>query len=429
MLKDKIIQSTIILMIGGFLTKILGMVIKVVTTRLIGVEGMSIYMLIFPTFSLFMTLSQLSFPTSISKLVSEERHNNVRLISTTVPLSLVVNLFLMVVVFLVAHPIAFYLLKDERCFLPIVAIAFVLPFDSLSNLLRGYFFGKEKMIPHVVSHIFEQLVRLFFTVLMIPYLVKLNILYAVCFLVLVNLISEALSIFVLFLFLPKNVVLKKEDLKPNRKNLKDVLEISIPTTGSRLIGNIGMFLEPILITSFALLAHHPLKSIQQEYAIITGYVFPILLLPGFFTGAIASAILPQLSKNYIEGKNRKFKKKLKLGCFLSLGIGLPFTILLMMFPDVLLKLFYGSTKGSRYLQILAPFFLFYYVESPFASALQAMNKSKNIMVDNFYGILAKSLSIAIFMMTNLGIYALIIGNILNVFIITTRHFRCIQKNV
>ena len=44
MFREKIIQSTIILMIGGLLTKILGMVIKVVTTRLIGVEGMSIYM-------------------------------------------------------------------------------------------------------------------------------------------------------------------------------------------------------------------------------------------------------------------------------------------------------------------------------------------------------------------------------------------------
>jgi len=429
MFKEKIIQSTIILIIGGFITKILGMFIRIVMTRLIGIDGMSIYMLIYPTFALFMTLSQLSFPTSISKLVSEKRHNNLRLISTTVPLSLIINFFLMIVIFVIARPISIYLLQDERCFLPILSIALVLPFDSLSNLLRGYFFGKEKMFPHVVSHIFEQIVRLILIVVTIPTLTKINLIYAVSFLVLVNLVSEALSIFILFLFLPKNFTIKKEDLKPNKQNLKDVLEISLPTTGSRLIGNIGMFLEPILFTTALLAAGFSQKYIQSEYAIINGYVLPILLLPGFFTGAISSAILPQLTRSYVENKLQNFKRKLRLGCFLSLLIGIPATCFLVCFPEFLLKTFYHTTLGATYLRILAPFFLLYYLESPFSSALQAMNKSKNIMIDNFLGMLGKSLAIFILSLSKLGIYSLLIGNILNVSIITTRHFLTIKKNL
>ena len=54
--KEKFIKSTIILIIGGFITKILGMVIKVINTRLIGLEGISLYMLIFPSFSFFITI-------------------------------------------------------------------------------------------------------------------------------------------------------------------------------------------------------------------------------------------------------------------------------------------------------------------------------------------------------------------------------------
>ena len=137
MFKDRIIKSTLILMIGGLITKLLGMFIRIVMTRTIGIEGMGIYMLIFPTFSLFMTLSQLSFPISISKLVSEDKHNNKKLVFSTIPLSLLVNFLLMIVLFIIAKPIAIYLLKDERCYLPILSIALVLPFDSLSNLLRG----------------------------------------------------------------------------------------------------------------------------------------------------------------------------------------------------------------------------------------------------------------------------------------------------
>ena len=43
MKNSKFIQSTIVLIIGGLITKILGMVIKIVTTRLIGTEGIGLY--------------------------------------------------------------------------------------------------------------------------------------------------------------------------------------------------------------------------------------------------------------------------------------------------------------------------------------------------------------------------------------------------
>ena len=68
--KNIFIKSTLILVLGGFLTKILGMIIKVFTTRIVGTEGIGLYMLITPTFNLFITLSQLGFNISISKLVS-----------------------------------------------------------------------------------------------------------------------------------------------------------------------------------------------------------------------------------------------------------------------------------------------------------------------------------------------------------------------
>ena len=69
-MKNKFIQSTLILIFGGFLTKIIGMFIRIIMARKLGSEGMGIYMLIMPTFSLFIELYQLGFPIAISKLVS-----------------------------------------------------------------------------------------------------------------------------------------------------------------------------------------------------------------------------------------------------------------------------------------------------------------------------------------------------------------------
>ena len=49
MKKSKFVKSTIILIIGGFFTKLLSTLIKIVITRLIGPTGMGLYMMIIPT--------------------------------------------------------------------------------------------------------------------------------------------------------------------------------------------------------------------------------------------------------------------------------------------------------------------------------------------------------------------------------------------
>jgi FtsH-binding integral membrane protein len=91
-MKETFIKSTIILMIGGLLTKILGMVIRIVNTRLIGLEGISLYMLVFPTLTLFTGIAQFSMTTSISKLVSEERYNNKNILSSALFIILFLSL-------------------------------------------------------------------------------------------------------------------------------------------------------------------------------------------------------------------------------------------------------------------------------------------------------------------------------------------------
>ena len=51
-MKNNFIKSTIILILGGLIAKILGMIIKIALTRAISTEGIGIYSLILPTFNL-----------------------------------------------------------------------------------------------------------------------------------------------------------------------------------------------------------------------------------------------------------------------------------------------------------------------------------------------------------------------------------------
>lgn len=428
MKKEKFLISTIILIMGGAITKVLGMVIRIITTRIIGTDGISLYMLIFPTFSLFMTLSQLGFPIAISKLVAEEKHNNKNVVFSIIPFSMLLNLFLMLVILIIAPILSNHLLKDERTYYPILAIALVLPFDSLSSILRGYFFGKQKMFPHVCSNIFEQIIRLILIVILIPKIMSKSLVYAVVGLVSVNIISELSSIFMLMFFLPKKISIKAKDIKPSSSNVKDVLRIALPTTGGRIIGSIGYFIEPIILITASKLANCSSSLIIKEYGIVEGYVMPLLLMPGFFTMAISSALIPVISKAYVNGNIRYVKSKLKQAIIISVLIGGISTMVLFINPTFFLKLIYNTEEGAFYIRLIAPIFLLYYIQSPLASILQSIDKAKYIMTDNTIAIIIRSI-IMLLGCVFMGIYGFLLGMCINILIVTFLHYKHVKYSL
>lgn len=425
-MKNKFIKSTIILIIGGGITKILAMVIKIFLTRSIGDEGIGLYMLILPTFNLFITLCTMSLSTSISKLVSEKGFGK-KIVLPLVPISLFYNFILMILLIITAPYIAKYLLNEPRAYYPIMGISFTLPFICISNILKGYFYGKENMSPYVISNIVEQSVRLFFIIFMIPKLLVYGINIAVLGVVLINVISEFASIVCLILFIP-NKKIEFTDFKSDKLIIKDILNISLSSTGSRLIGSISYFLEPIILTFIMGLVGYSNSYIVSSYGVITGYVFPLLLIPSFFTMAISTSLLPVISNNYARGNYSYTKKKLKQALIISLLIGIFFTVIFMIFPEVLLKIIYNTSLGGDYISIVAPFFLLHYIQGPLTSYLQAVDKSKEAMFGTLVGAIIKNillLVLPIFM----GICGFIIASLVNILYVTLQHIYYAKKSL
>lgn len=428
MKKETFIKSTIILMIGGLVTKLLGILIKVIMTRNSNLEVISLYMLIMPTFSLMMAISQLGFATGISKVVSENKDSSKKILFSILPISILINICLTIFLIFSSKFIAFNLLKNKDAYFPILAISLVLPFDSLSSILRGFFFGKEKMIPHVTSNISEQIIRLLFMIIILPNIINKGIIFTTTSLILINVLSELVSSIVLIFFLPKSFTINKKDLKPNFRSSRNVLNTALPTTATRIIGTISYFFEPIILTYVLTLNGYSNKFIIREYGVINGFVMPILLLPGFFTNAISNALLPVISREYVNRNYKYIKKKLKQALFYSLLIGIPSTVLIIIFPDFFLNLLYKTTHGAKYIKNIAFIFILYYIEAPLSAFLQATNKANLVMYDNLIGIFFKTISLFILsFIPNIGLYSLLISSGINILITTIRHINHIKN--
>lgn len=428
-MKEKFIKSTLILVLGGFITKVLGMIIRIITTRVIGVDGLGLYMMVLPTFNLFITIATLSLPTAISKLVAEGTRNNKKLVLGFLPIAIIFNIFLIILIILLSPFIANNLLHNEILYYPIMSIGITLPFITTSSIIKGYFFGKEKMFPNVVSNMIEQITRIISIIFIIPYLLKINISYAVSGLVFINCLSEGLGIVTLLLFMPNKTKISKNDIKPDLNNIKDIFSISIPTTTSRLISSIGLFLEPIIITFVFLKLGYQTSYITKEYGIISGYVLPMVMMPNFLSGAISSALLPVISKSYANKKYKETKRKLILACKLSLLIGIICTIILFIFPEECLKLLFNTTLGANYLQITSIIFLISYILNPLSSCMQAMDKSKQLMKINIIGVIIKTSLLFILTYLDINMWPLIIAYGIQYIYITIRIINIIRKNL
>ena len=116
-MKNKFIKSTIILIIGGLITKVLGMIIKIVLTRTIGTEGISEYMLVLPTFNLFITLCNLGVPIAITKLISEKKNSSKRIVIPTTIIVLLYDFILIFIILFIAKYLANNLLHKNSIYL------------------------------------------------------------------------------------------------------------------------------------------------------------------------------------------------------------------------------------------------------------------------------------------------------------------------
>lgn len=425
-MKNKFIKSTIILIIGGLITKVLGMVIKIALTRTIGTEGISLYSLVLPTFNLFISLCNLGVPTAITKMVSERKQSSKKIIIPTTYLILIYNIFLIIILLLIAPVLANNLLHNANTYYPLIAIGITLPFIAISSIVKGYFYGKENVFPCTLSNVIEQIVRLLLTIFVVSYMMKYGLVTAVTTVVLINVISEFSSIVVLMLFLPKEKI-HMDDFYKDNNLLREILGISIPTTAARMIGSITYFFEPIILTNVLKFIGYSNDFITLEYGIINGYVYPLLLLPSFFTMAISSAILPVVSNSYSNRNYDYTGLKIKQAIFFSLLVGIPCTLIFMFIPQIPLKLVYNTDLGLEYIKVAGPFFILHYIQAPLTSSLNGMGYSKEAMKGTLYGGIIKILSLIVFSLCKIGLWSLIISSILNILTVTIHHIYYVRK--
>lgn len=428
-MKNKFVMGTIILLTGGFFSKFLGFVLRIIITRQIGTEGIGLYSLVMPTFGLFITIATFSYPVAISKIISARGKSSKKAIFSIIPISIILNLFTLLIIFLISKPLANIFLKDQRLYIPLLSVGFTLPFIGLSSIIKGYYWGKQRMGIYILSNIVEQIVRIIVLIFLIPKVIKVSLVLTISLIIVVNVLSETSSIIVMLLGLPKGVKITKEDLRPSKEYIKDIMNICVPSTSSKIVGSISHFLEPIVLINVLSYVGYSNNYIVTEYGIVNGYSLALLLIPQFFTMSISTSLIPELSKSYSIGDIKNCKKRLFQITGLSLMIGAFSTGIIFAVPEYFLNLIYNTNLGANYIRVLAPFFLLYFINTPLASAMQALDMSKDEMQITLLTSFVKLFLLTLLAFLKTGMYSLIISTIITLIYSTYLHIKKVKKKL
>ena len=435
MKKQTMMQATFMMIAVGFATKILGVINRIMITRSLGEDGIGVYMLISPTVMLLATLATIGLPVAIPALIARGEIKEKKVISVSLTISLTLSTLITMVMFFLAQPISTYLLKDERTILPLMMIGPLLCVVSFTSILKSYFQGKENMTPGALSTLIEQMTRMGLSIFFISWLLPRGIPYAVAGLMLASISGELASagiLIILFIRFKKknypNADFKLPKLEP--VVFKDVLGISLPTTGSRLVGTITHFLEPIIVARMLFKMGYANEISTKMYGAVSGFAIPLLFMPSFISGAVTSAIVPAISKAYknrdLGAIHKRLSTAFKIAYFTS---GL-YLVLVMIFPYEIMNLFFNSHTGAEFLKMTAPVFLLFYLQAPLIATLQAIGEAKFAMRAGIVASMIKiSVMILLMLIPGFNIWGLIFAILINIILLTVWYYMIVSRRI
>src|SRR5690625_715497 len=116
------------LILAGMITRLLGFINRVVIARLIGEEGVGLYMMALPSLFLMITLTQIGLPIAISKRVAEanakgDHHKIKQIISFAFFIISCTSIIFTILMIFLAPIIANHFMTDIRTLYPLFAVS------------------------------------------------------------------------------------------------------------------------------------------------------------------------------------------------------------------------------------------------------------------------------------------------------------------
>lgn len=365
---------------SAFLGEGVEFLINMILANELGKHGLGLYMSILPTIFLVVLLSSFELPVSISKFIAEKEekfHRNIMHHAITITIIFTIILFVLasmiipfIPVFNGYHPYTKWL------------VIILIPIISFTSVARGFFMGRHQMGKIAIANFLRksvQLILLFLVFRFFEFNTEAALLIAIA--------TFVGSEIVVFLYLIYMFIIQFQQMKRmpfsnlNRKVVrKNLVSVSVPTTGLRLFSALTGAIQPFLIKAALIRSGLSDTIATEQFGMLMGVAVTIGFFPAFIAHSLMIVLIPAVSKTYADKNYSMLQKMLSQVMMLTFLYGVPAVAIFYVFAGPLTSLFFDSSTAVGFLQMLWPFFLFHFFIMPMQAFLIGLGLIKETFI-------------------------------------------------
>ena len=412
MQKKSFIKGALILSAAGIFSKVLGAIYRIPFARMVGNEGLGIYQMAYPFYTLILAISTAGIPLAVSKLVSErECQGDFQGAAKVLRLSLMVlvsfGLVAASLLFLSADWISLNILKEPRAALSLKAIAPAIFFTSVIASFRGYFQGHQLMTPTALSQVLEQLVRVGTVFLAVWLFLDLGLREVAAGASLgASTGSFMAMLLILFIYFRSPQRRAKSEIVNEEASgtlLLRIVGLALPISMGALVLPLMQIMDTFLVPASLQQAGFDPGQATDLFGQLSGMAGSIINLPFMITTALAAALVPSISEKIELGQTGEVSKLLTSGFKMAAVIVLPATAGLMVLAGPIMTMLFKEPAAGPVLFWMAPTVLAIGAYQVASGTLQGYGRVLVPVISLTAGVAFKALLTRVFILNGLGI--------------------------
>lgn len=388
--KESFYKKSFILSSSNILTGILGFVFSIILSKELGAEALGLYGLLMPIYNLFICLMCGGILTSISRITAIYFDNKYfkkanLTIKVSMIFTLIWSLIIAIIIYTLAPTIAKIIIKDVRIITAIKVICPAMIFISISNILKGYFYGTSQInVPSIID-ILEKFIRIIVLIMVINFIDFKTVQSTVTAAYISICIGEFLSYVFLYSYY-KKVKYKYKDNTPinisKRSLLKDMLKIAFPLCINGLITTFLSTLTTLIIPRRLLKAGFNYSQALSIMGKFNGMALNIVLFPIIIISSISTLLIPDLSKSISKNKINMAENRIREVIKISFILGLATMVICFVIPNELSYMFFKRTDLGSYIWFASLITPIFFISLTTYSILNGLGKQNKILINS-----------------------------------------------
>lgn len=390
------LKGTLILTVAGLLSRFLGFFYKIFLAQALGAEGMGIYQLIFPVFSVCHALTTSGIETAISRFTAfaPEKEKDSWL-HAGLFLSLLASSAAGLVLWQQSAFIAEHLLHETRCEPLLRILAVSVPLSSIHSCFAGAWLGRKKTGIPAAAQLLEQTVRIGTVWLLCSIRIQQGEPVTPALAVFGLLAGEAASALLMLTFTNGGLA---DLIHPAEylSRFRSLLRMALPLTGNRLSLTLLQSAEAVLIPLSLQRSGLTASEALSMYGILTGMALSFLMFPNAVTASISAMLLPVISEEQARGNTGTISSTIEYTIQFGLAIGILCMGVFLHFGDRLGTLLFHEKLAGEFLVTLSWICPVLYLTGNLNSILHGLGKTSVTFFNQLASILVRILFITAF---------------------------------